>query len=233
VDVSSNLSKASSTSDRKVLVVGAAKDLKVAGDIRFKNSNNAEDHALVLGAADDVFVDGSDIEYTGSNLGIGSGDTGKNSMYLVNTNIQTGGNLAVGSLGTINITSANFSVGMANSSTSDPDNVYIYANELIDIDTLAFSGRVDDIYMESKTIHLKNTIFPATSEVMLRSQAGSLHIQNSSTDIKVGGVNFYQVTHQGISSSYLADSDFQGANGHINSNSVMPNGIPYIRVRAQ
>jgi hypothetical protein len=258
VDVSSHLSKASSTSDRKVLVVGAAKDLKVAGDIRFKNSNNVEDHALVLGAADDVFINGttrqatkedvdaklasevgesiteaSNIEYTGSNLGIGSGDTGKDSMYLVNANIQTGGNLAVGSLGTINITSANFSVGMANSSTSDPDNVYIYANELIDIDTLAFSGRVDDIYMESKTIHLKNTIFPATSEVMLRSQAGSLHIQNSSTDIKVGGVNFYQVTHQGISSSYLADSDFQGVNGHINSNSVMPNGIPYIRVRAQ
>ena len=89
VDVSSNLSKASSTSDRKVLVVGAAKDLKIAGDIRFKNSNNVEDHALVLGAADDVVIEASDIEYTGSNLGIGSGDTGKDSMYLVNTNIQT------------------------------------------------------------------------------------------------------------------------------------------------
>ena len=233
VNVTDKLTKATSSSERKVLVIGAAKDLKAAGDIKFVNSNNAEDHALVLGAADDVMIDGTDIEYTGSNLGIGSGDTGADSMYLVNTNITTGGNLAAGSLGTMNISKATFSVGTANSSTSDPDNVYLYANELLDINNLAFSGRVDDIYMESRTIHLKNTVFPATADVMLRSQNGALNIQSTITDIAPGAVNFYQVKHKGISNENLTRDLFQGVDGHINSKSVLPNGTPFIKVRSQ
>ena len=233
VNVTDKLTKATSSSERKVLVIGAAKDLKAAGDIKFVNSNNAEDHALVLGAADDVMIDGTDIEYTGSNLGIGSGDTGADSMYLVNTSITTGGNLAAGSLGTMNISNATFSVGTANSSTSDPDNVYLYANELLDINNLAFSGRVDDIYMESRTIHLKNTVFPATADVMLRSQNGALNIQSTITDIAPGAVNFYQVKHKGISNENLTRDLFQGVDGHINSKSVLPNGTPFIKVRSQ
>jgi hypothetical protein len=233
VNLNNKLTKATSSSERKILVIGAAKDLKSNGDIKFLNSNNAEDHALVLGAADDVMIDGTDIEYTGSNLGIGSGDTGPDSMYLVNTNITTGGNLAAGSLGTMNISNATFSVGTANSSTSDPDNVYLYANELLDINNLAFSGRVDDIYMESRTIHLKNTVFPATADVMLRSQNGALHIQPTITDIAPGAVNFYQVKHKGISNDNLTRDLFHGVDGHINSKSVLPNGTPFIKVRAQ
>lgn len=235
IDVSSNLSKASTTSDRKVLVIGAAKDLKSAGDITFTNTNSAEDHALVLGAADDVFIQNTNIDYTGSNLGIGSGDTGSDSMWLVNTSISTGGNLAAGSLGTMNITNGTtFTVGTANSSSSDPDNVYLYANELINIDNLAFSGRVDDIYMESKTIHIKNTTFPSTSDVMLRSQTGALSINNSSKDAIVSGaVNFHKVKHLGISNDHLIMDNFNGVNGHINSTSTLPNGTPFIKIRGQ
>lgn len=85
---------------RKILIVGAAKDLDVAGNVTFTNTtNDVEDHALVLGAADEVMVSGSDITYTGSNLAIGAGgdDLSKESnMYLHNTTITTGGNLAAG-----------------------------------------------------------------------------------------------------------------------------------------
>ena len=234
IDVSSKLQKASTTADRKVFIVGAAKDLKSAGNIKFTNTNAAEDHALVLGAADDVFIENTNIEYTGSNLGIGSGDTGSDSMYLVNTSISAGGNLAVGSLGTMNITGGStFTVGTANKSTSDPDNVYLYANELINIDTLVFSGKVDDIYMESKTIHVKNTTFPSTAEVMLRSQSGALKINNTSNDFVVGAVNLHNVKHLGIGNNVLTDNDFQGTAGHTNSKSTLPNGTPFIRVRGQ
>jgi hypothetical protein len=233
VDVSSKLSKASKASERKVLVIGAAKDLNTAGNIRFTNTNDAEDHALVLGAADDVMIKDTDIEYTGSNLGIGSGDTGASSMFLVNTNIKTGGNLAVGSLGTMNITDAGFSVGLANSTTSDPDNVYLYANELIKINNLGFSGRVDDIYMESKTIYITNTSFPATADVMLRSQKGSIHFPTSASNVSTGGVNFTNVKHLGISNSALESSHFSGVDGHINSSATLPNGTPFIKIRAQ
>tara|TARA_B100001093_G_scaffold516711_1_gene596124 strand:+ start:1041 stop:2729 length:1689 start_codon:yes stop_codon:yes gene_type:complete len=230
--------KATSASGRQVLVIGAAKDLNVEGNVKLTNTNNVEDHALVLGAADDVMISGTadspiNIEYTGSNLGIGSGDTGASSMYLVNTNIKTGGNLAAGSLGTMNISDAGFSVGLANSTTSDPDNVYLYANELININNLAFSGRVDDIYMESKTIHIQNTSFPPTADVMLRSQAGSLHFPTSAANVATGGVNFTNVKHLGISSSDLTSSQFSGVNGHINSTATLPNGTPFIKIRGQ
>ena len=233
IDVSSKLTPAISSDDRKVLILGAAKDLTVAGNVKFTNPNDVEDHALVIGAADDVMVDGSNIEYTGSNLAIGAGGSDADSMYLVNTSITTGGNLAAGSLGNLNITNANFNVGMANSASSDPDNVYLYANDILNVNNLSFSGRVDDIYMESKTIHIKNTTFPATSEVMLRSQTGALNVNNSVAPSVVGAVNFHNVTHLGISNSVLERSHFDGADGHINSTVGLPNGTPFIRVRAQ
>ena len=234
IDVSNELGRATNAADRKVLIVGAAKDLKSAGNIKFTNSNTAEDHALVLGAADDVFIENTNIEYTGSNLGIGSGDTGADSMWLVNTSISAGGNLAVGSLGTMNITGGStFTVGTSNKATSDPDNVYLYANELINIDTLKFSGKVDDIYMESKTIHIKNTSFPATADVMLRSQTGALKIHTENLTPTAGAVNFYNVKHLGISSDNLTRDHFNGVDGHINSSATLPNGTPFIKIRAQ
>ena len=233
VSVDDYLTKAATSDDRKILVIGAAKDLTSAGNITFTNENNVEDHALAIGAADNVMIDGKDITYTGSNLAIASGDTTSDSMWLVNTNISTGGNLAVASLGKVNISNATFSVGTANSLTSDPDNVYIYANDIIDVNNLSFSGRLDDIYMESKTIHIKNTSFPATADVMLRSQNGSLHISNSASDVVAGGVNFHNVKHLGISNSNLVRSQFQGVDGHINSSATLPNGTPFIKIRGQ
>ena len=68
-----------------------------------------------IGAADDVMIDGADIEMM-ETLESELETTGSDSMYLVNTSIKTGGNLAVGSLGTLNISSANFSVGQSNES---------------------------------------------------------------------------------------------------------------------
>ena len=233
IDVSSKLTPATSSDDRKVLILGAAKDLTVAGNVKFTNPNDVEDHALVIGAADDVMVDGANIEYTGSNLAIGAGGSDADSMYLVNTSITTGGNLAAGSLGNLNITNANFNVGMANSASSDPDNVYLYANEILNVTNAAFSGRVDDIYMESKTIHISDTTFPSTSEVMLRSQSGILNINNSVKPTMVGAVNFHNVKHLGISDSVLTNDQFQGSPGHVNSLGTLPNGTPLIRVRAQ
>ena len=104
----------------------------------------------------------------------------------------------------------------ANSATSDPDNVYLYANELIQaLTSLSFSGRVDDIYMESKTIHIKNTSFPATSDVMLRSQAGS--VPYSGLRFKYCSrwcVNMTNVS-LGISNENLTRTPFEGIDGHM------------------
>ena len=87
--------------------------------------------------------------------------------------------------------------------------------------------------MESKTIHIQNTSFPATADVMLRSQAGSLHFPTSSSDVAAGGVNFTNVKHLGISNSALTNSQFNGVNGHINSTATLPNGTTFIKIRGQ
>ena len=232
VDVSSVLTEASADhrNYRKAHVIGAAKDMVISGSTTFTNVNDAEDHALVLGAADDFMLSGSDLTYTGSNLGLGAGGSDADSMYLVNTNITTGGNLALGTLGTLNISSANLNVGNANSSTSDPDNVYLYANDLIQVNGLSFTGsRLDDVYMEAITVNLKDVAFPSTADVILKSRDGTKHFGTYSTPV-VGGVNLTNVSHGG---TVLTDSHFDGVAGHHDSSIRLPNGTAAIKIRKQ
>ena len=203
INVSNTLTSANGqVANRKILVIGAAKDLEVAGDVVFTNSNTNEDHALAIGAADNVVIDGSNISYDAGNLGIGSGDSTANSMYLVNTAISAGGNLAVGSLGTLTIDSAVFSIGTANEAHFSNDNAYLYANDLIQANNLTFTGRVDDVYMEAITINLRNVAFPSTADVMLRSRDGSIHFDTYSNPT-VGGVNMTNVSHGGTTLTTL------------------------------
>ena len=244
LDVSEPLSKATSTSDRKIAILGAAKDLTIAGDATFTNSNDVEDHALVIGAADDLYFrseyssannadyadpDPVTVKYTGSNLGIGSYDT----MRLVNVNLEAGGNLALATLDELHIGlsdshSSTFSVGTGGKN-SDPDNVYLYANNLIQVNGLQFSGRLDDVYLESITINLKDVQFPSTADVMLRSRDGSLNFNSYSSPV-LGSVNLTAVSHGGTT---LNSSHFSGANGHIDSSITLPNGTSAIKIRGQ
>ncbi|MDA9119248.1 hypothetical protein N9J83_03810 [Opitutales bacterium] len=250
VDVSSILTKATNHDDRKILVIGAAKDLTIAGDTTFTNTNDVEDHALVLGTADELYFrseyssansadyadpDPITLEYTGSNLGLGS----ESEMRLVNVNIKTGGNLAIASLDKVYIghterdNLSTFTVGTGGTD-SDPDNVYIYANELIQVNGLAFAGRVDDVYMDAITIDLGNVTFPTNSDVMLRSRDGGLNFGDAART--VGDVNFIEnVKHLSISENALTASDFDYSkgDGHINSTSALPNSTPHIKIRSR
>ncbi|MDA7791160.1 hypothetical protein N8988_03775 [Opitutales bacterium] len=243
VDVSDKLPPATNNNsanksdpDRKIYVIGSSKDMTIASDVTFTNSNDVEDHALTLGSADDLYFrseyntankeDYNDptpinLTYTGSNLGLGSEDT----MRLVNVNITTGGNLAIGTLKDLHIGlqdghMSTFSVGTGGKN-SDPDNVYLYANNLLDINGLQFAGRVDDVYMDAITINLKNVSFPNTSEVMARSQHGTI---NSGT----GSVNFLGNVKHGndlISGAKGgASNEFNGIDGHWDLNKKLENG---------
>ena len=220
-------------SDRKVYVIGAAKDINFNRNVLFKNDNDAEDHALVVAAADDFKLDGHNITYEGSNLGLGAGseDAGEFDMYLHNTKITTGGNLAAGTLGKLSISDADFVVGNANHETSDPDNVYLYANELIQVNDLDFTGsRLDDVYMEAITINLNNITFPAGSDLMFRSKNGTVAFDTYSNPT-VGAVNFTDVTYEG-QGKITQDSLNEVSSGY-NSKFSLPNGTPAIKVRKQ
>ncbi len=226
IDVSQQLSSSNGVDEnRKIFTIGAAKDMTISGDVTFTNSNKAEDHALVLAAADDFMSSGSNLTYTGSNLGLAGSDT----MILSNTKITTGGNLAAGTLGSLTISSTEINVGNGGSN-SDPDNVYLYANDIISANGLNFSGsRLDDVYMEAITVNLKNVAFPSTADVILKSRDGTKHFDTFSAPI-VGGVNLTNVSHGG---TVLTDSHFDGVAGHHDSSIRLPNGKAAIKIRKQ
>ena len=142
------------SNNKKVFAFAAGKDLHLAGDVTFENSvngliNKTEDHALVLGSAQQTnigHVEGSGaltattenpyptkINFEGSNLGIGSYED----LTLTNVSIDVGGNLALGTLSDMHITQTKISVGRH----SDRDNVYMYADELLQANDLTFSGQ--------------------------------------------------------------------------------------------
>ncbi len=229
--------------DRRLAIVGAAKDMTIKGNLRIKNSNTTENGALVLGAADDLYFrseysPANSADYTGNpsvvfinnegaNLALGSEDT----MRLVNVSISTGGNLAIGTLNELHIGlsdghSSTFTVGNGGQN-SDPDNIYLYADKLIQINGLNITGRVDDVYMEAVTVNLRNVTFPNTSEVTLRSRDGTVGFNNFSTPI-LGGVNMTNVKH---GSNTLAQGSFHGIPGKFATHKVLPNGTPAVQVK--
>jgi len=144
------------------------------------------------------------MDFEGANLYIGS----VSKLQLVNVDLKSGGNLGVGSLDEVHIVSLDtaqpnvFTAG-ENSNPAEGDNIQIYANERIVADGLAFEGRVDEIYMEARTVDLKNINFPAGSEVKLASELGGLEGKYPTFglgDRQTGRVNFikdvyYDVNH--------------------------------------
>ena len=130
---------------------------------------------------------------------------------MVDIDIDVGGNLAIGTLGELKIRiteagSSLFSVGRY----SDRDNVYLYANDLVQLEGLRFNERAREIYMEAITVNLRDVDFPQFSEVMLRSQKGTLDFNNFSSPT-IGGVNLTNVKHLGVSTTQaLQISDFSG-----------------------
>jgi hypothetical protein len=229
--------------DRRLAIIGAAKDMTIKGSLNIKNTNKTENGALVLGAADDLYfrseysaTNSSDyngdpnvvsITNEGANLALGSEDT----MRLVNVSISTGGNLAIGTLNELHIGTSTaqqntLSVGTGGYN-SDPDNIYLYAHNLIQVNGLNINGRVDDIYMEAITINLQNVNFPSTSEVTLRSRDGTIGFNQFATPI-IGGVNMTNVKH---GSTTLEQSSFNGGPGYWATKKTLPNYTPAVQIK--
>ena len=226
-------------------MIAAAKDMTITGDLTINNTNKTENGVVVLGAADDLYIRSEEktansadytgnpdvvkLTYTGSNAAIGAQDT----IKLINVSMSTGGNLAIGTLdelhiGTNTAQTNSISVGTGGEN-SDPDNVYMYAQNLIQINGLNINGRVEDVYMEAITLNLRNVNFPQTSEVVLRSQNGTLHFDTFTSPI-VGGVNLTNVKH---GNDTLSQGSFVGKNGNWATSGIdgiHPNGTPKVKV---
>ena len=241
------------SNNKKVFAFAAGKDLHLAGDVTFENSvngliNKTEDHALVLGSAQQTnigHVEGSGaltattenpyptkINFEGSNLGIGSYED----LTLTNVSIDVGGNLALGTLSDMHITQTKFSVGRH----SDRDNVYMYADELLQANDLTFSGRAREIYMEANTIDLRDVHFPGGSEVMLRSRDGvpnfyGPNTSNLNDSYKPFHVNFYSNSNS-YGGQAISEGEFiqktHGVDGYNSQNFKTATGDAAIKIRA-
>ena len=122
--------------DIRVAIIGAANDVTIDNDLIIKNDNKVEDHALVIAAADDLVVpQGKSIEYQGSNLALASGDT----MWLVDVDIEAGGNIAIGTLNDLHLTSGTTITAGGGGNTPNKDLVLLYANDYLNINNVVFS----------------------------------------------------------------------------------------------
>ena len=134
-------------------------------------------------------------------------------MELVNVDLESGGNLGVASLDELHIVSSDptntpntFTVGKNTNSSDRGDNVQLFANKRIVADGLKFDGRVDSIYMEARTVDLKNVTFPNGSEVNLASDLGGVDGKYPTFGMKdrtIGRVNFIDQVKYGTGTKQI------------------------------
>lgn len=144
----------------------------------------------------------------GSDFGIGSYDK----LELIDLDISTEGNLALGSLDELKILSTRFDESVEFSSDnienvlnlnnfsagtegSHENQVYVYAHNRIAVNGLGFGQNVREIYMDAITIDLKNVKFPNTSQVHLKSKVGFPTFGTNAREI--GKVNFIKNVYHG------------------------------------
>ena len=192
--------------DIRVAIIGAANDITINSDITIQNANKAEDNAIVIAAADDLVVkNGTKIKYEGSNLALASGDT----MWLVNVDIEAGGNIAIGTLNDLHLTSGTTITAGGGGNTPNKDLVLLYANDYLNINNVVFSEGIREIHLEAQRVAMRNLILPNESFLKI-NVPGSRKWQNSyvtveGTSLKfsgnasnVGDVVLENVTHPNI-----------------------------------
>ena len=158
LDVSKVLPKATLSNnnvepeDIRIAIIGAANDVTITDNLLIKNDNKVEDHALVIAAADDLVVTkGKSIKYQGSNLALASGDT----MWLVDVDIEAGGNIAIGTLNDLHLTSGT-EINAGDPDTANKDLVLLYANDYLNIDNVVFHEGIREIHLDAQRVAMRN-----------------------------------------------------------------------------
>ena len=198
VDVSKWMGRHAKAPDKtKVLAFAAAGDLLIQGDVTFTNGGHeAMDHALALGAAEDLEIaDGSTVKYDGANLGLGA----VKSIRIFKVSLETSAHLALGTLGHLHINDSTMKAGAGN-------RVLLYAQNTMEVNGLKFSEGLGQVYMEATTLDLQNVNFPAGSEVRLISEHGGIEgkYPNFSSSVP-GRVNFIEAVSYGGSANVMSD----------------------------
>lgn len=192
LDVSSELPEATLSNgyvtpdDIRIAIIGAANDVTISEDLTINNNNQVEDHALVIAATDDLVVSsGKKIDYEGSNFALASGDT----MYLVDVDIEAGGNIAIGTLNDLHITSGSSITAGIGGNTPNDDLVLLYANDLLNLHNVDFGSNIREIHLDAQRVQMKNIVLPLNSFLKINTP-GSRKWQNAFVTVEGSELKF-------------------------------------------
>jgi len=153
------------------------------------------DQALAVGGAGNLIIENANVEYDGSNFGLGAGNT----VVILKSSIETKDHLGIGSLGDIWIEDTKLTAGKGN-------RTFIYANKSLSVNGLEFSEGLRQVYMEATTVNLTDVDFPAGSEVRLISQLGGIDGKYPNFgSSEMGRVNFVDKVSYGGTDNMMMD----------------------------
>ena len=187
--------------DTKIFAIASGVNMEIASDVTFSSRASTWDkEALAIGAANRLTIaEGKTIEYEGNYLGLGA----KQTVELVEVTVKAQKGVGVGSLNDVKIENSVMEI------TSDSGGFGFFADNLLDIDGLTFAGgHIDYIYMEARTINLKDVHFPAGSSIDLYSELGPIDGKYPNFGSSVTGrVNFISDVSYGDIENVMHDRD--------------------------
>lgn len=178
-----------SSGSHTVLAIASLDSLTIEGNVNFTNSSPNDANALGLVSAGSLnFASGSNLSYSGGHLGINARD----SISLENGSISaSAGSLEIGTLEDLKISNFDLNVG-------NGEDLFLFANELLEINDLRISRNVDGFFLEARTLILAGIDF--TGNVTLRSELGAIDgYYPSFGNVMIGRVNFLNnVSYEGF-----------------------------------
>jgi len=183
----------------KIFAIVGGEEMNVASDVTFSDRSSSWDkEALAIGAAKKLEITpGTTIEYQGNYLGLGAGK----SIEIQQVTIKAGSGVGVGTLENLTIEDSVLE------QTNSQGGFGLFAGELLSVDGLTFVGNsIEHIYMEARTINLKDVDFPHGSSVDLLSELGPIDGKYPNFGDSIPGrVNFLSGVSYGGTTNVMDD----------------------------
>ena len=167
------------------LLIASSEHLNLAGSLSFTvdQTESVMNELILLSAGGITFEKGTEINYGGDSLGIGS----FNSLNVIGVDLYAQDQISLRSLDRLVLNN----VSMNTNGQGNYNEVELLAHQEISVDNLRFNEHVRRIAMEAMTLNLRNLNFPAQSKVMLNSAYGPINGKYPNFNSSIWGrVNF-------------------------------------------
>ena len=188
------------------LLIASSEHLNLAGSLSFTvdQTEGVINELKLLSAGGITFEKGTEINYGGDSLGIGS----FNSLNVIGVDLYAKDQISLRSLDRLVLNN----VSMNTNGQGYHNEVELLAHQEISVDNLRFNEHVRRIAMEAMTLNLRNLNFPAQSKVMLNSAYGPINGKYPNFNSSIWGrVNF--ITNIRYANDLIMTTDAFDAHG--------------------